>query len=457
MPQATQWKRDICNVCCDAGCKPYVPCCIRSMKFQYQVFTVKDDNGVPDNNDPTSCLVGRFTLTNNTNGQEGPDWSTWQFLDSESGGFDDDSTSIGGIVYGACTFGIDIPVEHIFCNLGSANFTAKITICNQHIGLINNFPIWVHPQHGGLSLGVSFGDGSIDESCFFDSLTPEPASPILIAPGGSHEFTIDFSFIDYTDCNNVCVDPTGIDVLVIPQNTLFFPFDDSETGTYPFNNICYKALNCDSGPELQPPWTGITAESCDDLFSCPKCDCTRDDPVGFAEFNGTDSYIALTQSLPQLDVPFVLEAEIRLHNVTTFWPILGVEATGGFLGMDDDDLVYGNLTLVTTWVPFLDVWFKWRLEFEQPDVITYRLLIDNVEVFNSPEASQLISFINLGVFRHNDPGVIWGNFDMRFLKIQTGTPGNLVTVLDMPLIENALDLSASDNHGTTFNMDLPSG
>ena len=70
---------------------------------------------------------------------------------------------------------------------------------------------------------------------------------------------------------------------------------------------------------------------------------------------------------------------------------------------------------------------------------------------------QNVLFNNLGVFRHNDPGVIWGDFDMRLLKLQTGPPGNLVTVLDMPLIENALDLSVNANHGTTFNMDLPSG
>jgi hypothetical protein len=46
--------------------------------------------------------------------------------------------------------------------------------------------------------------------------------------------------------------------------------------------------------------------------------------------------------------------------------------------------------------------------------------------------------------------------DIRDLKIETGTPGDYETLLDMPLRTNALDIGPNENHGTTFNMDLPS-
>ena len=441
MPQATQWKRDICNVCCDA-CKPYVPCCIRSMIFEYQVLTAKDSVDGP----LSTCSVKRFTLTNNVNGQEGPDWSGLQVLDS----LGDNNTSFAGVVFGACTFGIDIPVEHIFCDNGSANFTAKIVICNHHInGLIpsNNFTIWVQPQHGGLSFGVSFGDGSIGQTTFFTALTPEPPVPIQLGPGGEHEFSIDFSFIDYNASFHECVDPEGYEVIIQGDNYIL---------SGDFHKTCFKALNCDSGPRDQLPWTGGVADSCDNLFLCPPCNCTRDDPVGFAAFNGTDSYIVLTQDIPTLNVAFKLEAEICLHNVTTFWPIFGKEAVGGFLGMDNSDMIFANEIFATSWVPVLDTWFKFRFEFEQTSQLQYKLFIDDVEVLDVVGFRQNLNFINLGVFRHNDPGVIWGDFDMRFLKLQMGDAGNLVTALEMPLIENALDLSVNANHGTPFNMDLPS-
>lgn len=179
-------------------------------------------------------------------------------------------------------------------------------------------------------------------------------------------------------------------------------------------------------------------------------------PLGMAEFNGVDAYIALDHNLTVVNQDFIISARIRLHDVTTFWPVLGVENAGGFCGMDGADLIFGNIRNTSSWTPVLDQWFTWRLEFEQETLLGYKLFIDDLEVLAITAARQQVQFNRLGVFRRTQPQVIWGNFDMQDLKYITGNAPSTNVELDMPLDTNALDLSADENHGTTFNMALPS-
>ncbi len=177
---------------------------------------------------------------------------------------------------------------------------------------------------------------------------------------------------------------------------------------------------------------------------------------GMAEMNGVDSYIALTNNLTNFFQPFKLSAEVRLHNVTTFWPILGREANGGFFGMHNNEVLFGNVRYSTSWTPFLDRWFTWVYEFEPLTQLQHKLTIDGIVVSDITTNRQFVPFNNLGVYKHNLPGTIWANLDLRRLKYEKGTPGSYTTVLDMPLELNALDAGPNANHGTTFNMTLPS-
>lgn len=179
-------------------------------------------------------------------------------------------------------------------------------------------------------------------------------------------------------------------------------------------------------------------------------------PLGMAEFNGIDSYISLLNTLAGFAQPFKLDAEIRLHDVTTFWPILGRDLSGGFFGMDGADIIFGTLRKPTSWVPVLDQWFTWEYEFEPLTQLQHKLTINDVVVNDSTNSRQFSTFNNLGVFRHGVPATIWGNFDMRNLLYRKGTPGNYTTVLNMPLNTDACDIGPNLNHGTTFNMTLPS-
>lgn len=236
------------------------------------------------------------------------------------------------------------------------------------------------------------------------------------------------------------------------QQARFPPFVQHDA----FNRFAGEK-NEQGGPN--PDW-GFTPFPQVAMSSVSECSSPAGAPApavaGRAEFNGVDAYIALDHNLKRVNQDFIISARIRLHNTTGFWPIMGVEGTGGFMGMDGPDLIFGNFRQPTTWTPVLDQWFTWRLEFEQLTQLGYKLFIDDIEVHSFTGSRQQMAFNTLGVFRHNDPGVIWGDFDMQNLKYLSGNAPSTNVELDMPLDVNALDVGPDANHGTTFNMALPS-
>jgi len=192
------------------------------------------------------------------------------------------------------------------------------------------------------------------------------------------------------------------------------------------------------------------------IFAVPDCYDFPRQQVGFAAFNGIDSFVSLRLGVNQLSQEFIVEADIRLHS-TVFWPIFGRHNGGGFMGMNDDNLVWGSLNVDTSWVPVLEQFFHWRFEFEQQSQLNYRLLIDDELVFDQVNTRQNAVPNDLGVFRRDFPAqVIWGNFDMKNLLVLQGQAPSTIVELDMPLQANALDSGPRENHGTTFNMMLPS-
>jgi hypothetical protein len=245
----------------------------------------------------------------------------------------------------------------------------------------------------------------------------------------------------------------------------FFPQEDTEfSGPAPVS-ISHKALapcKCkiqEDDFDLGSAWEALVGSPIE-WYTFSECVLPDGEEFvflpGFAEFNGTDSYIALTDSVGQLNVPFVLRADIRRRGFPHIWPIFGVEGTGGFFGMDFSQIIFGNLTLDTDWIEVDDVFFEWEYRFEQDAQLHHQLFIDGVEVMDRTTNRQFLNPNVLGVFRHNSFPTIWGHFDMKNLILKRGTPGNFDIVLKMPLIVDATDHSSHDNHGTTFNMDLPS-
>ena len=179
-------------------------------------------------------------------------------------------------------------------------------------------------------------------------------------------------------------------------------------------------------------------------------------PPGMASFNGTDAYIQLGDLGSFPFNPFRISCEVRLNQTANHWPVLGRDGAGGFCGMRDDNIVFGSFEIDTSWTPVADEWVTWVLEFEWPDQLKYKLAIAGTEVWNSVQVRQNFPMDTIGVYKHGVPGTLWADLDMRDLKIETGSPSSPVVLLDMPLRVNALDLGPQANHGTTFNMLLPS-
>lgn len=193
-----------------------------------------------------------------------------------------------------------------------------------------------------------------------------------------------------------------------------------------------------------------------DLFAVSDCYEFKSLCVGFAEFNGEDSWIDFQISWPLSNIAFFLECDIRLHDVTTFWPILGRDGLGGFFGMDDNDLIFGNLRLPTSWTPVLDTWFHFLYRFEHETQLQHELYIDDVEVLQTTSTRQFLSFDVFGVYKKGVSGTIWGNFDMKNFKRWQGNAEFPNLIADINLICDAVDRDDGTYDGTTHNMALPS-
>jgi hypothetical protein len=176
----------------------------------------------------------------------------------------------------------------------------------------------------------------------------------------------------------------------------------------------------------------------------------------FARFNGTDSYIALTSLVSAFNAPFVVTCDFRYQGQPDWMPIWGKHATGGFFGFDEHEVIFGSLRLNTSWVPEVNQWYHYEYRFEQSGQLGHQQLIDDVIVMDATTNRQHMDANRLGVYRHTVPGTIWGHFDLKLLQYLKGTPGDFDVQLDMPLQTDALDLGPFENHGTTFNMELPS-
>jgi hypothetical protein len=174
-----------------------------------------------------------------------------------------------------------------------------------------------------------------------------------------------------------------------------------------------------------------------------------------AEFNGVDSYIRLDHDLKRVNSPFIMSARIRLHSPDDFWPVLGTDGSGNFCGMEGSDTIFGAHRLSTTWSPLLNEWFDWRLEFEQVSANNLRTFINDVQVDESTIIRQQMALNTLGVYKHGVSGTLWAHMDMKDFKYLSGDAPSTVVEAHLPLRVNALDLGPDENHGETFEMDLP--
>lgn len=250
---------DLCCCIPSDECRPYLPCCLRDFVAQFSALVAEQDAEFPDDPDagPLSLArVKRWTIKNLCNSQESVDWSTWNDINSGTGG--EVLLTFSGATFQGCTFGIDVSLEDLFCSCGDAgepNFRWTATICNPQ-----DVAIWVTIRRPNLCLsfaGVVFGS-----ACCLDQIGLQNIGPVLIEPGEDFEFSVEFKAADWR-CVNVCYKGGPPAIL---EGALFL--DDG------FDHTCLRPISCVG--EINPAvFQGSAIPNCNHSL-CPPCGCVSD-------------------------------------------------------------------------------------------------------------------------------------------------------------------------------------
>jgi len=199
------------------------------------------------------------------------------------------------------------------------------------------------------------------------------------------------------------------------------------------------------------------------IQSCAVSDCYDFPPPptgpnpGYAVFNDVDAYIALTNNTPSIAGRWRIQADVRYHSLPQNWILCHSNLVNNIAGTGDPNAWYrSNNGPINPQFP-LDVWlnFSFEREWRVPTGNRFQLFINDQERANFGGVNFALVFNRLGGDRGTVPRQ-FGDFDMRNLLVQTNNAGMLNTILDMPLINNACDEGPLANHGTAFNMGLPS-
>jgi len=230
--------------------------------------------------------------------------------------------------------------------------------------------------------------------------------------------------------------------------------DSPQRFQVPVNTISLPPTDrSETAPGFQ--WTNRNAE----VFAVSECYDFPTDPLlipGFALFNGVDARIELDHNIPLNSGPFSIEADLFVRDASNMI-VVAIDDNNGIVGNEDQDVRYSTFNEPSSWTPPIQQWFNWRLEFEWSSglQLRYELFIDDQSIQGWTRSRFTRDWNMLGV-RNWNSSPTFADLNMKNLKFQRGTFASPIVKLDMPLQENALDLGPDANHGTTFNMPLPS-
>lgn len=209
--------------------------------------------------------------------------------------------------------------------------------------------------------------------------------------------------------------------------------------------------------ERSPGWPvglhEIKGGSLPECFSFPLIEEEED----FANFNGTNSYIQLEAFTPQIATRWEMSGEMYLRSNLKAWLLVHSSQNLVRAGFSGGLAQYRTSTGAISPPLPLDEWFAFRFEREWtfPTGNFFRLFVNETQVAQFGGVNWALQFDQIGHPRFEED-VPWPNYDLRNFRVLIGTPESPITVLDMPLEVNACDQGADENHGTTFNMALPS-
>lgn len=178
---------------------------------------------------------------------------------------------------------------------------------------------------------------------------------------------------------------------------------------------------------------------------------------GFANFNGSDSWIELTNSTPNVAGRWIYTAQLFIRDPVGAWVMCSTTSVNPRTGYNDDFGQWRSAKVATDSSAPLNQWFEFRMEREWavPTGNHMKVYFDGIEVGSSLQPNYQLSFNALGGNRPNPAANKWADMRMRDLLFRRGSPAAPQVVLDMPLRQNTCDLGPFANHGIPHNVGLP--
>lgn len=220
-------------------------------------------------------------------------------------------------------------------------------------------------------------------------------------------------------------------------------------------SIFKPPVSVTSSPGWPYTFSNVAYASMPDCFDFPP---SQGPPIDdFANFNGTDSWIELTNLTPAISEPWRYSADLFIRDRVGAWVLCNSGGVDPRTGYNQARQQWRNVVSATVPDVPLNEWFTWRMErdWSVPTGNRFRAFVNDVQVANVTGPNFALAFNALGGNRPLPALNRWADMKMRNLLLQDTSVASPRTVLDMPLIDNSCDLSPFENHGIPHNMTLP--
>lgn len=273
------WGKRSIGCCCDKDdiCRFFYPCCVRQFRFEADFFVTQTTTDGPFEGDFSSAVVKSMTVENLCNDQESVDWSTFNDLTNVSGAAE--LTIAAGHDFQGCSFGIDIPLEDIFCECVTSsepgvNFIVRVEVCNNTDDAID-----IQMRQPSFAMTFEKAGSATNPFCSFDLKSATTEDKLSLVPGASHTFVVKFGRVSQS-CFEKCVTPGTYTCTPPTPCDGLITFDASYLGDG-LDRTCMRPLDCAKGlgPFLGLPGGFLGISNCDDL-QCPTCGCQLDNVPG---------------------------------------------------------------------------------------------------------------------------------------------------------------------------------
>ncbi len=229
---------------------------------------------------------------------------------------------------------------------------------------------------------------------------------------------------------NVTGFPWGVNSDTVPPDLVQFE-TDTFNGWRAGNMSIYGVSDCYGFPRLTPPLQALS-------------------------FTGQPGQeLRLTNLTTPVANRWQITAEVYLRSTDKAWLFSRSANDNEQTGVDNPGFRWRNSFVPVSGGWPLNQWFLFRAEREWlfPTGNQTRIFVDDVQRGSANIGNLSLSFDRVGW--NGRPTWPVPDFDVRNLKLETGTPAAPNVRVDFPFLVNTCDVGPLQNHGIPFNVNLP--